>query len=55
MTTSTTSAPATATTTEESELEEYVKELEGKGRKPTEWLYLLQITVEADEKDKASF
>ena len=33
----------------------YVKELEGTGRNPAELLCLLQLAVEADEKDEASF
>ena len=33
----------------------YMKELEGKGRKSAELLRLLQIAVEANEKDEASF
>ena len=44
-----------ATTSTESDLGKYVKELEGKGRKPHELLRLLQLAVEADEKDEASF
>ena len=32
-----------------------MKELEGKGRKPDELLCLLQLAIEADEKDEASF
>ena len=43
------------TTTNGSDLEKYVKELEGKGWKPDELLQLLQLAVEADEKDEASF
>ena len=38
-----------------SDLEKYVKELEGKGRKPNELLQLLQLAVKADEKDEVSF
>ena len=40
---------------EEGDLTKYVKELEGKGRNPTELLHLLQLAVEADEKDEVSF
>ena len=43
------------TSTNGSDLEKYVKELEGKGRKSDELLHLLQLVVEADKKDKASF
>ena len=50
----TTTTPA-ATAPIESDLGKYIKELEGKGRKPAELLQLLQLAVEADEKDKASF
>ena len=46
---------AFTTTPTELDLGKYVKELEGKGRKPTELLQLLQLAVKADEKDKASF
>ena len=59
--TSTHPTPAQATTfastpaSEEGDLMKYVKELEGKGRNPTELLCLLQLTVEADEKDEVSF
>ena len=42
-------------TLEEGDLTKYVKELEGKRRNPTELLCLLQLAVEADKKDKASF
>ena len=49
----TTITPATAPN--ETNLGKYVKELEGKGRKPNELLWLLQLAVEADEKDEASF
>ena len=45
----------TTTTTNGSDLEKYIKELEGKGRKPDELLRLLQLAVEAEEKDKVSF
>ena len=54
-TTPTTSTPATTTTSEGSELEKYVRELEGKGRKSTELLCLLQLAVEANEKEETSF
>ena len=37
------------------DLTKYVKELEGKGRNSTELLRLLQLAVEANEKDDASF
>ena len=55
-----TRATITASTTPtELDLGKYVKELEGKGRKSTELLQLLQqllqLAMEADEKDKASF
>ena len=42
-------------TTEEGDLLKYVKELEGKGRKPNELLRLLQLAVDADEQEEASF
>ena len=42
-------------TPEEGDLTKYIKELEGKGRIPAELLCLLQLAVEADEKDEASF
>ena len=44
-----------AITTTEMEFGKYVKELEGKGKKSTELLHLLQLAMEADEKDEASF
>ena len=44
-----------ASTTEEGELLKYVKELEGKGKKPNELLRLLQLVVDADEQEEASF
>ena len=50
----TTTTPAT-TTPSKLDLGKYVKELERKGRKPDELLRLLQLAVEADEKDEASF
>ena len=50
---STTTTPTT--TSNKSDLGKYVKELEGKGRKPDELLRLLQLAVEANEKDEASF
>ena len=46
---------STTTMPDESNLGKYVKELEGRGRKPNELLRLLQLAVEANEKDKASF
>ena len=42
-------------TSEEGDLLKYVKDLEGKGKKPTELLRLLQITVDADETEEQSF
>ena len=33
----------------------YVKELEGKGKKPAELLRLLQIVVDTDETEEQSF
>ena len=33
----------------------YVKDLEGKGKKPAELLHLLQIKVEADKIEEQSF
>ena len=42
-------------TTEEGDLLKYVKELGGKGRKPNELLRLLQLAVDADEQEEASF
>ena len=42
-------------TAEEGDLLKYVKELEGKGRKPNELLPLLQLAVDADEQEEASF
>ena len=42
-------------TVEEGDLLKYVKELEGKGRKPNELLRLLQLAVDADEQEEASF
>ena len=50
-------APAntpTATATE-SEFGKYVKELEGKGKKSTKLLRLLQLAVEANKNNEASF
>ena len=44
-----------ATTLIELDLRKYIKELEGKGRKSAELLCLLQLAVEADEQDEASF
>ena len=40
---------------EEANLLQYVKELEGKGRKPDELLRLLQLAVDTDEKEEESF
>ena len=45
----------TASTTEEGDLMKYVKDLEGKGKKPAELLHLLQIMVDADETEEQSF
>ena len=45
----------TPTTFTKADFGQYIKELEGKGKKSTELLYLLQLAVEADEKDEASF
>ena len=42
-------------TVEEGDLLKYVKELEGKGRKPNKLLRLLQLAVDADEQEEASF
>ena len=44
-----------ASTTEEGELLKYVKELEGKGKKPNELLRLLQLAVDTDKQEEASF
>ena len=33
----------------------YVKDLEGKGKKPTELLHLLQIVVDANKTEEQSF
>ena len=44
-----------ASTTEEGDLLKYVRELEGKGKKPNELLCLLQLAVDADEQEEASF
>ena len=43
------------TISEEGELVKYIKELEGKGRKPAELLCLLQLTVDTDKKEEVSF
>ena len=40
---------------EEGELLKYIKELEGKGKKPNKLLCLLQLVVDADEQEEASF
>ena len=45
----------TTSTPEEGDLMKYVKELEGKGKKSTELLCLLQIAVDADETEEQSF
>ena len=45
----------TTSTSEEGDLMKYVKDLEGKGKKPAELLRLLQITVDADESEERSF
>ena len=42
-------------TTEEGDLLKYVRELEGKGKKPNELLHLLQLVVDTDEQEEASF
>ena len=45
----------TTSTKEEGDLMKYVKDLEGKGKKPAELLRLLQIAVDADESEEQSF
>ena len=40
---------------EEGDLVTYVKELERKGKKPTELLCLLQLAINADEMEEQSF
>ena len=45
----------TTSTMEEGDLMKYVKDLEGKGKKPAELLRLLQIAVDADEAEEQSF
>ena len=45
----------TTSTSEEGDLMRYVKDLEGKGKKPAELLRLLQIAVDADETEEQSF
>ena len=45
----------TTSTSEEGDLMKYVKDLEGKGKKPAELLRLLQIVVDADETKEQSF
>ena len=45
----------TTSTSEEGDLMKYVRDLEGKGKKPTELLHLLQIVVDADETEEQSF
>ena len=42
-------------TSEEGDLLKYVKNLEGKGKKPTELLHLLQLAVNTDEEEEKSF
>ena len=42
-------------TSEEGDLMKYVKDLEGKGKKPAELLRLLQIAVDADKTKEQSF
>ena len=39
----------------EGDLLKYIKDLEGKGKKPAELLHLLQLAVDTDEQDEASF
>ena len=45
----------TTSTSEEGDLMKYVKDLEGKGKKPAELLRLLQLAVEPDETEEQSF
>ena len=45
----------TTSMTEEGDLMKYVKDLEGKGKKPAELLRLLQIAIDADETEEQSF
>ena len=45
----------TTLTSEEGDLMKYVRDLEGKGKKPAELLCLLQIAVDADETEEQSF
>ena len=45
----------TTSTSNERDLMKYVKDLEGKGKKPAELLRLLQIAVDADETEEQSF
>ena len=45
----------TTSMSEEGDLMKYVKDLEGKGKKPAELLRLLQIAVDADETEEQSF
>ena len=40
---------------EEGDLIKYVKDLEGKGKKPAELIHLLQIVVDANETKEQSF
>ena len=42
-------------TSEEGDLMKYVKDLEGKGKKPAELLCLLQIAVETNKTEEQSF
>ena len=53
--TRTTTTTPIATMPNKSDLGRYVKELEGKGRKPDKLLRLLQLAVEANKKDEVSF
>ena len=45
----------TTSTSEEGDLMKYVKDLEEKGKKPTELIRLLQIAVDTDETEEQSF
>ena len=44
-----------ASTMEEGDLLKYIRELERKGKKPNELLHLLQLAVDADKQEEASF
>ena len=44
-----------AQTSEEEDLLKYVKDLEGKGKKPAELLRLLQLAVDANKEEEQSF